>query len=131
MEMAASEARLVILNGTKNGFSHIAVNPPKIVLANDENPEEVKAFQDTAYAFLRENGVETIAIKKRNKRGEFSGGPVSFKLEGVIQLYAGCPVSLFSPQTIAAAQRNYTPVIPTGIRKYQQFAFETAFAALP
>ena len=131
MEMTASEARLFILDGTKASFSHVAVNPPKLVLADDENPEEVKAFQAAIYAFLRENGVAQVAIKKRGKRGDYAGGPVSFKLEAMVQLYPTCPVVLVSPQSIAAAKRNHPPSAPQGIHSYQQAAFETAFTALP
>ena len=130
IEMAASEARLVILDGTKASFLHVAVNPPKLVLADDGNPDEVKAFQNAIYAFLRENAVEMVAIKQRAKRGEYAGGPVSFKLEAVVQLYPDCPIVLISPQAIAAAKRNHSPTTPTGIRGYQQTAFETAFAKL-
>lgn len=82
----ASEARLIVLEGTKTEYSHVPTAPPKIVLANDERPEEVKAFKDAMYAFLRENHVEQIAIKKRGTRGEYADGPVSFKLEGLVQL---------------------------------------------
>lgn len=131
IELSASEARLVILNGGKGGFVHVAIKPQKLALADDENPDEVKAFQDAAYAFLRENHIEKVAIKKRMKRGDFAGGPVSFKLEAIFQLYKGCPVSLVSPPSIAATQRTHAPSIPTGVRKYQQIAFETAFTALP
>jgi hypothetical protein len=130
IEMAASEARLVILDGMKDNYSYIAVKPPKIDLTDDENPEEVKAFQDAIYAFFRENKVDKVAIKKRSKRGEYAGGPVSFKLEAIVQLYSECEIVLVSPQAIAAAKRKHTPAVPSGCRKYQQAAFETAFAAM-
>ncbi len=130
IELAASEARLVVLDGTRDTFSHVSTAPPKIVLADDENPVEVKAFKEAMYAFLRENHVEQVAIKKRGKRREYAGGPVSFKLEGLIQLYPECSVVLVSPQTISAAKRNHAPVAPQCINKYQYTAFETAFAGL-
>jgi len=130
IELAASEARLVILDGAKAAYSHVEVTPPKIILADDENQEEVKAFKDAMYAFLRENHVQKVAIKERGKRGKYAGGPVSFKLEGLVQLYPECGVVLVSPQTISAAKRNHAPVAPQRISKYQQTSFETAFAAL-
>jgi hypothetical protein len=131
MEMAASEARLVILDGTKTSYVYTAIKPPKLVLSDDENPDEVRAFRDAIYAFLRENSVEQVAVKKRAKRGEYAGGPVSFKLEGIVQLYSECSVVLVSAPAIAAAKRKYAPSVPQDCRKYQQAAFETAFTALP
>ncbi len=130
IELATSEARLVVLKGTKPTYSHVEISPPQIVLADDEKPGEVKAFQDAVYAFLRENKVERIAIKKRGKRGQYAGSPVSFKLEGLIQLYPEGDVILVSPQTISAAKRKHTPVAPKSINDSQQVAFETAFTAL-
>jgi len=130
IELAASEARLAILDGTRATYSHVAAKPPKIVFQDDGNPGEVKAFQANVFAFLRENHIERVAIKKRAKRGEYAGGPVSFKLEGLIQLHRECEVVLVSPQTISAAKRKHTPVPPDTLRKYQRAAFETAFAAI-
>ena len=129
--MSGREARIVLLDGTKISFTHINIEPRKIKLTDDENPVEVKAFRDSIFAFFRENQVGRIVIKKRGKKGEFSGGPVGFKLEGIIQLYEDCPVTLIAPQTISAAQKNHTPVKPTSLTNYQHTAFETAFSALP
>ncbi len=130
IELAASEARLVVLEGTKGEFMHVVTATRKIPLPDDENQNEVKAFRETVYAFLRENHVDRVAIKKRGKRGDYAGGPVSFKLEGVIQLYPDCDVVLVSPQSISAVKRKHTPTPPEDTRKYQQVAFETAFSEL-
>ena len=130
IEMSGSEARLVLLDGDKSSFAHIDVEPRKIKLTDDENPDEVKAFRESILAFFRENQVAHVVIKKRGKKGEYSGGPVGFKLEGIIQLHEECPVTLVAPQTISAAQKKNTPAKPTSLRKYQYNAFETAFSAL-
>ena len=102
IEMAASEARLVLLEGTKSNFHHIDVKIRKFKIADDENAGEVRAFRDTLYAFFRENKVEIIAIKKRGKKGDYAGGPIGFKLEAITQLYEGCPIVLIAPATISA-----------------------------
>lgn len=128
--MFGSEARLVLLNGDKASFSHADVKPKKLILTNDENPDEVRAFRDSIFAFFRENNVTIVAIKKRGKKGEFSGGPVGFKLEGIIQLYEDCPVRLVAAQTISAIQKKDSPDKPDSILKYQQVAFETAYSVL-
>jgi len=130
IEMFGSEARLVLLNGDKSTFLHAKANPKKLKLTNDENPDEVKAFRDSIFAFFRENNVTLIAIKKRGKKGDFSGGPVGFKLEGIIQLYDDCPVKLVAAQTISAKQKKESPDKPGSLLKYQYVAFETAYSVL-
>lgn len=131
VELVGSKAHLVLLDGTKEEYSFIKLNMKKLALEADENAEAVKEFQDTIFAFFRENSVGAIFIKKRSKKGEYSGGPVGFKIEGIVQLYTECQVSLFSPPTIGAAMRRHAPGSPDGMLKYQQGAFETAFTGLP
>lgn len=130
IELSGSEARLVVLSGTKENYSHIATSTPKIILHDDENQDEVKFFRETVYAFLRENGIERVAIKKRGKRGKFAGGAVSFKMEGVIQLYLDGSVTLVPSQAISTAKRKHSPSLPCNIKQYQHTAFDTAFAIL-
>ena len=130
IELYGSEARLVLLNGEKSSFFHSNVKPKKLKLADDENPDEVIAFRDSIFAFFRENGVSLVVIKKRSKKGDFSGGPVGFKLEGIIQLYENCPVKLVAAQTISAKMKKDSPDKPASLLKYQYVAFETAYSVL-
>ncbi|MGI9570950.1 MAG: DUF3010 family protein [Desulfobulbia bacterium] len=130
IELSASEARLVLLEDKKDDLTIVDTKPRKIKLNDEADQNEVKAFRDTIFAFFRENQVTVIAIKKRGKKGAFSGGSVGFKLEGIIQLYDECPVILVSPQTISAAKKRYEYTIPKEIMKYQHIAFETAFTKL-
>ena len=130
IEMFGSEVILALLDGSKTSFSHIDIEPRKILLSDDENADEVKAFRDSLFAFFRENKVDLIVIKKRGKKGEFAGGPIGFKIEGIIQLYEDCPIKLVAPQTISATQKKHTPSKPDTLRKYQHTAFETAFSVM-
>jgi len=131
IEMYGSEACLVILDGTKDEFTHRNIQPKKLKLANDENGVEIRAFKDSLYAYFRENQVEYVVIKKRSGKGGYSGGPVGFKMEAIAQLYTDTQVDLLSPQTISAALRRNAPTSPPSILKYQKSAFETAFCGLP
>jgi hypothetical protein len=131
IELSGSEAKLAVLEGTKDDFIWKDIKPKKMGLPDDENSAEVRAFRDSIFAFLRENQIDVIAIKKRNKRGEFSGGPISFKLEGIIQLYEDCSIKLLAPITISNINKKRSPQKPVELNKYQYSAFETAFCALP
>jgi hypothetical protein len=130
IEMSGSEVRLVILNGTRESFTYINTEPKKIKLSNDENQDEVKSFRDTIFTFFKKNNISLVAIKKRGKKGTFSGGPVGFKLEGIIQLYEESAIRLIAPQTISAAYKKCLSAKPNELKKYQYTAFETAFSAL-
>ena len=131
IEMSASEVRLVLLQGEKEHFTLVDTEPRKIKLSDDTDQDEVKAFRDSIFTWFRANQVTEIVIKKRGKKGDFSGGPVGFKLEGIIQLYDECPVTLVAPQTISAVQKKYDIEKPQELMKYQYTAFETALSKLP
>lgn len=131
IEMDASEARLLLLSGSKVNFVHIDSRPKKLVLADDGNAEEVRASRDALFAFFRENNIELVVIKKRGTTGRFSAGSTGFKLEAIAQLYEACDVRIIPSQTIAAAIRRHLPTHPQELLKYQYAAFETAFSALP
>ena len=131
IELSASEAILTLLKGNKEDYKLVDVEPRKIKIVNDTDQNEIKAFRDSIFAFFRENSVSNIYIKKRVKRGNYAGGPTSFKLEGIIQLYDECPVSLIPPQTISSTNRHRHNTIPSEIRRYQHIAFETAYTGLP
>ncbi len=130
IELTGSEAKIVLLNGSKSEFVHVNIEPRKLKLSDDENPTEVQAFHNSLFAFFRENEVSLVAIKKRGKKGDYAGGPIGFKLEGLAQLYEDCPVKLVAPQTISANQKKHNPSIPKSLRKYQYTAFHTAFSLL-
>jgi hypothetical protein len=131
IEMAASEARLVLLDGDKSDFHHINVGLRKLKISDDENVDEIRAFRDTLYTFFRENKVEIVAIKKRGKKGDYAGGPIGFKLEAITQLYEECPIVLIAPATISVRIKKHTTSTPATLKKYQYSAFQTAFSALP
>lgn len=99
-------------------------------MQDDESSSDVQTFYDTITAFFNENNIQAIGIKKRNKRGDYAGGAISFKMEGLIQLYKKCTVSLLPAATIAAKIRKSNPAIPSTIYQYQKDAFEAAYALL-
>lgn len=131
IELSGSEARFALLQGNKDDFDLINVEPRKIKINDETDQNEVKAFKNSIFAFFRENKVSQVIIKKRGKKGDYAGGPTSFKLEGLIQLYDECPVTLVAPQTISAAKKRNIYTIPAELCKYQHTAFETAYTKMP
>ena len=111
-------------------LEHVAVATKKIALDDDDEAANVKAFAAQLAAFVKSNGITRIAIKKRSKKGEFAGGPTTFKIEGIIQLLDHCDVQLLSPQTLTAQFKKHAFDLPASLNKYQHDAYKTACAAL-
>ncbi|KJK14137.1 DUF3010 family protein [Pseudomonas sp. NPDC087612] len=130
IEIKGSEALLAV--ATLDGASpvHLALATKKIALEDDELADSVKAFARQARAFIAEQGISHLAIKKRSKKGDFAGGPTTFKIEGVLQLLDNCEVELVSPQTISAQAKKHDLELPASLNKYQHEAYKSACALL-
>jgi hypothetical protein len=126
IELKSSEARIAVIETIGDEISFITMNSKKISLADDECNESIRSFYDTFCSFIRNNGIEVVALKKRAKKGDRAGGAVSFKLEGLIQLCPDARIELHSPQAISAMNKKSTFEIPKGLNKYQEQAFLTA-----
>ena len=130
VEIKGSEAIFALASRTGSGVTHVPLATRKLALADDDEAANVKAFATQITHFLRENGISHIAVKKRSKKGEFAGGPTTFKIEAVLQLIPDCDVVLISPQTINAQNRKHEFDMPGTLNKYQHEAFKTACAGL-
>lgn len=128
VELKGSEARLAVVKKTDKGFEHVDVATKKIPLVDGECSIQAKSFMDTFESFCRDNAIEMICIKKRGKKGEYAGGPDTFKMEGIIQVSNVPEVSLISPQSIAAMQKREEIEIPDELNKYQHSAYLTGIA---
>ncbi|QBF28924.1 DUF3010 family protein [Pseudomonas tructae] len=130
IEIKGSEALLAV--ATLDGASsvHLALPLKKLGLDDDEQADNVKAFANQARQFVAEHGISHLAIKKRSKKGDFAGGPTTFKIEGVLQLLDNCTVELVSPQTVSAQAKKHNLELPASLNKYQHEAYKTACALL-
>jgi hypothetical protein len=130
VEIKGSEAIFAVAERVDAQFHHVPTETKKIALADDDLAANVRSFADLVAGFLRDNKLTHIAIKKRGKKGEYAGGPTTFKIEGVFQLLKDCRVDLLSPPTIAAQARKHEFPTPGTLNKYQEDAFRTACTAL-
>ena len=122
--------RLTADPDTAQDLTHVALATKKIALEDDDEAANVKAFANQARQFVADHGITHLAIKKRSKKGEFAGGPTTFKIEGVLQLLDGCEVTLLSPQTINAQAKKHNFELPGTLNKYQHEAYKAACSAL-
>ena len=102
IELKANNVILVVLKNNE----YIDIKIKKIVLEDDEKQEDIRKFCNEFLDFLQKNEIEKVFIKKRAKKGAFSGGAVTFKLEGLIQLNPLCSVELISSQSISTFEKK-------------------------
>ena len=126
IELKANNVILVVLEDDK----YIDTKIKKLIIEDDEKQEDIRKFCNEFLDFLEKNKIEKVFIKKRAKKGTFSGGAVTFKLEGLIQLNPLCSVDLISTQTIGSFEKKNQIEFPKELKKYQEQAYLTALCNL-
>ena len=126
IELKANNVILVVLKNNE----YIDIKIKKIVLEDDEKQEDIRKFCNEFLDFLQKNEIKKVFIKKRVKKGAFSGGAVTFKLEGLIQLNPFCSVDLISSQSISTFEKKNQIEFPKELKKYQEQAYLTALCNL-
>ena len=126
IELKANNVILVVLKNSK----YIDIKIKKLILEDDEKQEDIRKFCNEFLDFLEKNKIEKVFIKKRAKKGTFSGGAVTFKLEGLIQLNPLCSVDLISSQSISTFEKKNQIEFPKELKKYQEQAYLTALCNL-
>ncbi|OCR26837.1 hypothetical protein AFK24_01545 [Pseudomonas syringae] len=130
VEIKGSEAIFALATLQHGGIEHLPLAIKKIALEDDDESASVKAFATQIASFVRQNGISHIVIKKRSKKGEFAGGPTTFKIETIFQLLSDCEVTLMSPQTINAQNKKHDFALPASLNKYQHEAYKAACSGL-
>ncbi len=127
VELKGSEAIVAIVELLPKGFSYLDLETRKIVLNPDDSSESARAFHQAFANFVKENNIDEVVIKKRQKKGRMGGGGDSFKMEALIQLCPDLTTHLIAPQTIAAVEKKQGIELPADIKKYQEVAFKTVY----
>ncbi|QKJ22685.1 DUF3010 family protein [Poseidonibacter lekithochrous] len=125
IELKASNTILSVIDFREDDdiIDYIDLKIKKITLEDDENQEDISKFSSSISSFLKENEIEKVFIKKRAKKGTFSGGAVTFKMEALIQLNSICEVELISSQSISSFEKKNSIIFPKALKKYQEQSY--------
>ena len=130
IDLKANNTILVVVEKNDDLIDYIDLKIKKIELEDDEIQENIISYSKTINDFLQENKIEQVLIKKRAKKGSFSGGANTFKAEAIIQLNSVCKVELISVQTINAFEKKNNIEFPRNLKKYQEQSYLAALAFL-
>lgn len=128
VEIKGRNVRLCLLELNVGDISDITGSYKPISLDGDEIAENVVLFRNTIFAVFDHFQPNNIIIKQRNHKvqGKLAPSPISFKIEGIIQLYSNSAISFVSPNTIAAFfKKNECSLNPSF--GYQEEALKVAY----
>jgi hypothetical protein len=133
VEIKSNDAIICIITKENNLYDIPHTRVQKISLDNIGDSESVQKFQFTFAKLMEDYQVTHVQIKGRALKGKFAGGPVGFKIEAAIQLISELQVEIlagtFIKKELSRSQIDID-FRDTGLKQYQEQAFETAFAFL-
>jgi len=130
IELKSNQVILTVLEKQDDDIViYVDLKIKKISLEDDECNESVKLFFSQVNSFLEENQIQKIFIKKRAKKGNFAGGPVTFKMEGLMQMNFICEVDLIAAATVNSYEKKNSIEFPSELKKYQVGSYLTALAS--
>lgn len=126
IELKANNTVFSLVDTTNNHTHYMDISEKKLALKDDEDITELQNYMAYIKNLIKKYDIDTIAIKKRAKKGNFAGGAVTFKLEGLLQLNGLCNVTLISPQALSKFEKRENIQYPESLNKYQEQAYLTA-----
>lgn len=131
IQIKSNEAILVVLTKQGDGTVTQSIEGTTFEIKDIYNSNQIRQFRDQIIIAFDSIKPDRIAICKRNENGKgmMAPSPVSFKLEGIIQLYDKVEIEFVAPQTTKAfLKKNPCPLLPS--KKKQQDAFDVAYYLL-
>lgn len=128
IQIKSTEAILVVLEKDAAGNIFQLAESAKFDIGDSAIPHQVKHFRDLINSAFDSIGASRIGVVARNAngKGQRAPSPISFKLEGIIQLYERVEIELVWPQTTIAHFKK-KPKTATAEKKYQDDAFDVAY----
>ncbi|MFT4926706.1 MAG: hypothetical protein ACI8WB_002804 [Phenylobacterium sp.] len=133
VELKSNDAIISLLELNDGLFSIPECRVPRIVIKDAADGEQLRYFQFTFAKLMADYQVEKVVIRGRHMKGKFAGGAAGFKLEAALQLATDLDVEIMIPTAIKESLKHTELMIEfsqTGLKKFQEEAFNTAFAYL-
>lgn len=133
VELKGNDAILCLLALDEGLFSIPDCRSRKLSVNDPNDAQQLQSFQSTFAKLVEDYGIEKVVIRTRPTRGKFAGGFAGFKLEAILQVCQALNIELISSQEVKELLKRNELTIEfkeTGLKKFQEQAFYTAFAWL-
>ena len=133
VEIKGTEAVISLLSISDGLFNIPDCRVRKIEYTKKNTTSDLRYFQGTFAKLIEDYKVDAVIIKERPLKGKFAGGALGFKMEAAIQLIPDLDVHVLTNIDLKETLNRYPVPVDfseTGLKIFQQAAFNTAFAYL-
>lgn len=128
VDIASRDVRIIALEKAEGIIVNYTGKYKPLKLEDDERSENVALFKNTLFAIFENYSPDVIVINYRDSsaNGKYAASPISFKVEGLIQLYEKAKICFTKPQTITAFYKKNELELESDFA-YQKDALKLAF----
>ncbi|MEP1448313.1 MAG: DUF3010 family protein [Paraglaciecola sp.] len=133
VELSGNDANVCLLSLADEVFQIPDCRARKLTLPKNATAKDLRYFQKTFGQLVQDYQVDEIVIRQRPMKGKFAGGAVGFKLEAALELLSDVEVVVLTPTEIKESLKRNPVLVPmadTGLKMFQEVAFNTAYAYL-
>ena len=133
VELSGNDANVCLLSLADEVFQIPDCRTRKLSLPKDAKAKDLRYFQKTFGQLVQDYKIDQIVIRQRPMKGKFAGGAVGFKLEAALELLSDVEVIVMTPTEIKESLKRNPVLVPmpdTGLKMFQEVAFNTAYAYL-
>lgn len=113
IEISNKKVIFVVLQESNGSIENITGKQKSMELKDDRDSMELATFMKDLHSYFDSVNPDKIGIVTRMMKGKFSASPISFKIEGLIQLYSKINVEFVTPQALTAHfKKNELPIQP-------------------
>lgn len=110
---------------SNQNIQEISSAPKKLELKDHLDSEEVRTFLSELHDFLNKEPFDKVGIITRGTKGRFAASPISFKIEGLFQIFPNMAIEFVAPATLRAFyKKNANTIEPK--YSYQKDACDLA-----
>ncbi len=131
VEFKNNEAIVCLLSLSDGLFDIPDCRTSRITLVDSNDRQDLKDFQFSFNKLMDDYKVQKVIINQPPMKGKFAGGALAFKMETALQLIDELDVMVMTASEIKGILKQNPMAIPfksTGLKQFQEIAFNTAFA---
>ena len=131
VEFKNNEAIVCLLSLSDGLFDIPDCRTSRVTIADGNDRQNLKDFQFSFNKLMTDYKVEKVIINQAPMKGKFAGGALGFKMEAALQLIDELDVVIMTAPEIKKIMKQNPMTISfkdTGLKQFQETAFNTAFA---
>lgn len=131
IQLRSNEAIIVVLDQDESGSIFLTDESIKLKIDDHLKSEEIHQFRNQIFSLFDNLKPTSIGVIVRNSKGKgiHAPSPISFKLEGIIQLYDKLEIDFIWSTSIDAFLKK-NPLTIKGKHNYQESALKLAYYLL-